>query len=129
LQRQSRLLGRGDAAHRAMLAGPERAAFTDRLVEQALRQRRRHQDADRVRAGGFAEDDDIVGVAAERGDIVANPAQGGYPIENAVHAGGMFLASAGELWMLQKAEHAEPIVQRDDHNTRLGETTAVDDIG
>src|SRR5215218_1194813 len=59
----------------AVLAVPERTALPNGLVKQSVRERRGHQDADGHGAGGFAEQGDVVGVAAKAGNVGLDPAQ------------------------------------------------------
>ena len=65
------------------------AALADRLLEQALRQRRCHQRADRERSRRLAEDRDVVGIAAEGRDVLLHPLQRGDLIQQAVVARGV----------------------------------------
>ena len=64
-----------EALQRPVPAIPEGAALADGFVEQSACERRRHQDPDGHGAGGFAEQGDVVGVTAERGDVGFDPAQ------------------------------------------------------
>ena len=50
-------------------------ALDDRAMEQASRRRHGEQDADLPTTTGFPEDRDIVGIAPERGGVIAHPFQ------------------------------------------------------
>src|SRR5829696_8469134 len=64
-----------------------RAALGDGPVEQPGRLGDAEQRADTHGARRLAEDRDIAGVAAEAGDVVAHPPQGGDLVADAVGAG------------------------------------------
>ena len=90
------------------------AALCDGLVEQAARGRAGEQGADLGAATGLAEDGDVAGVAAERCDVVADPAQGRHHVQ---HPG---IAGLGETLVRivqpQEAKQVQPVVDRHDHH-------------
>ncbi len=86
------------------------------LLKEPAGQRRGHQHADVHRAGGLAEDGDVVGVAAEAGDVVVNPAEGEDLIHEAVVARGVMRRFADEFGMREEAEDAEAVVEGDDEH-------------
>src|SRR5690606_22699379 len=100
-----------------------RAALRDRLVEKPRGERRRGEHADGIAAGRFAEYRDVARVAAERGDVVADPSEAGDQIEQAVVAGSG-AALLGELRMREKAERADAIGDADDHDAVLRDLRA-----
>ena len=73
------------------------------------------QHADAHPAGGLAEDGDVVGVAAEAGDVVAHPAQRSDLVAHSVVAA-VCVVAVGQRRIVEVAERAEPIVDRDDHD-------------
>jgi hypothetical protein len=106
------LVGRQQLA----VADHRRAAFDDGLLHQPARERRSDQDGGILRAGRLAEYRDIGRIAAEPGDIVVHPAQGGDLIEDAVGARGIAPGFSPRLGVADKAENAQPVVERDhDH--------------
>ncbi len=76
-------------------------------------------------ACGFAGDRDLVGIAAESGNVALDPLQRGDKVEKAVGAGRMMLGFGGELGMREKAQRIEPMVDGDDDDAARGETRAV----
>src|SRR5690606_30778425 len=62
-------------------------ALDDRAVEQALGGRGGQMRADALAAGGLAEDGDVLGIAAERADAVADPPQGRLLVEQTEDTG------------------------------------------
>ena len=61
------------------------------------------------RAGGFAENGDVVRVAAELADIVPHPLQRAYDVQGAVIAGIVQGIAGGEAGMAEPAEKAEAV--------------------
>ena len=57
------------------LRADHRAALHHRLVKESLRRRHGHQRTDFGAAAGLAEDEHVVRIAAEFGDVVAHPLQ------------------------------------------------------
>ena len=92
----------------------EGAALADRAMEQAARQRRRHQGADRLGARGLAGDGDLAGIAAERRDVALHPLQRGHQVEHAVIAGGVNRRLRRQFRMRQESKRIEPMIERDD---------------
>ena len=77
----------------------ESAAFADAFLEQPLRHGRGHQRADGKRAGAFAEDGHVVGIAAEVLDVVFDPLEAGHHVHEAVVPCTSRLApSPGQRW-------------------------------
>ncbi|SLH15272.1 Uncharacterised protein [Mycobacteroides abscessus subsp. abscessus] len=68
-----------------------------------------------VRTGGFAEDGDVVRVAAERGDVAPHPLQGRHLVAQAEVVVER-PCGRGEFAEVDVAEGAEPVVQRHDHH-------------
>ena len=62
-------------------------------------------------------------IAAERGDIVTHPAQGGQNVAQTDI--GIEPASARQLGQIQKAEHPDPIVHRNDDDVARPQPAAV----
>jgi hypothetical protein len=109
-----RQVGRGEAAGILGRAGVKhRAALDDCPVEQPLRRRHRHERPDLPPAAGLAEDRDLVRVAAEAGDVVADPLQHGHQVEQA-DVCRMLVVLAPQLGEVQVAEGVEAVVVRDD---------------
>ena len=73
------------------------------------------------RARGFAENGDVGWIAAERGDVVAHPAQRRDLVEQAVVAGDSCRGFLAEFGMGEIAEHAEPVVYRNQDDAAPGE--------
>ena len=94
---RSRLGGCGDVA--------ERRRLSDDAVEQPGRGRRDEQVHRRQRAGRLPGERDPVGVAAERRDVVADPAQRGDLVEQAPVAGGR-PGPGGQVGVAEPAEAA-----------------------
>ena len=88
------------------------AAFDDRLLEEPGRQRRNDLRMRAQAASGFAEDSDVVRVAAERRDIRLDPLQRGLLIHQAVVAGSA-AAFGRECGMREEAQGAQPVVDGD----------------
>ena len=78
-----------------------------------------------MRTGGFACDRDLVGIAAESGDVALDPLQRGDKVEKAVGAGRVMLGFGGELGMGEEAQRIEPMVHGHDDNAARRETRAV----
>ena len=77
-------------------------------------------------AGRLAEDRDIVGIAAEGGDVALHPLQAGDLVEQAVVARGMLRQFGGERGMGEEAQHADAIVDRHHDHAALGQPRAVE---
>ena len=107
---------------RPVFAIPECAAFSDRFVEQSMREGRSHQNADGHGAGGFAEQSDVIGIAAKTRDIGFDPTQRRQLILKPVIAGRRFRI---EIGMGEKAEDAETIVEADDDDALGRQEAAV----
>jgi hypothetical protein len=84
-------------------------------MEQAAGGRHRQQRADFGPAAGLAEDHHIRRIAAEPGDVVADPVQARDEVEHAdVARRGIFLST--DLSEVQIAEDVQAMVDRDDHH-------------
>jgi hypothetical protein len=97
----------------------------NRPVIQPFGLRRPEQGRDHDRAGRFAEDRHVAGVAAEGFDVALHPFERGNRIHHSVVAGGIAAGLARELRVREEAESAEAIVQRDDDGAFLRQTLAV----
>ena len=75
--------------------------------------------------GRLAEDRDVAGIAAERRDVVLDPPQRRDLIEHAVVARRVAAGLARQLGMREEPEHAEPVVERDEHHALARERLAV----
>jgi hypothetical protein len=63
-------------------------------MEETVRRGHSHERAGLISAAGFAERHHIVGIAAERGDVLLDPGKGGNDVEHPLVAGGrVFLAT------------------------------------
>ena len=93
-----------------------RAALQDGPLEQPAGRRHRKQRGHAHRAGRLAEDRDPFGIAAERGDVVPHPLERGHLVEDAGVA--RALEPLGDALEVQEPEHAEAVVDRDDHDAR-----------
>jgi hypothetical protein len=109
-----RILGRGEVG----------AALGDHAPEQACRQGRGGQHADREGAGGMAQDGHLARIAAELVDIGLHPLQPGDLVHQAVSARPM-AAFAAERGRGQEAERADPVGDGDEHHALLGVIGAV----
>ena len=97
--------------------GMRSAALQNRAAEEAFGSRRRKQRADAHRAGGLAEDRDVVRIAAEGRDVVAHPGERCDLIEQPE----IRLALAE----IDKAIGADAVVDGDAHNPVAREAAAV----
>jgi hypothetical protein len=102
-----------------------RAAFRDGFLKEAASERRGHEDSRIDRAGGLAEDGDIVGVAAETGDVVVDPLEGKDLIHEAVVARGVVRGFAGELGMSEEAEDVKAVIDGDDEHAVIEQRAVV----
>ncbi len=119
---------RGDAAVRVLAQVRRRnhiCALRDRFREQAARIGRRHQVHDAEPARGFARNRDVGRIAAERSDVLLNPAQRGDLIEKAVVAGDLAARFRTERRMRKIAEHPHAIVDGDEDDVMVCELRAV----
>ena len=104
----------------------ERAgALLDGLLEQPLRQRRGEQQRDQRGAGGDAEQRHALRIAAKAGDVALDPGKRSEHVERAVVAGAAVLRLRRQRRMRQKAEHADAVVDGDQHDALAGKTLAV----
>ena len=67
-------------------------------------------------AGRFAEDRDLVGIAAERGDVVLHPLQRGELVHEPVVGPHVVRRLGGQRGMREVSEPAEPEIHADDHD-------------
>ena len=118
-------LGRGPAP-RAEAA----AALADGGVEEAARERRRHQLVDAPRAGRLAEDGHARRVAPERGDVPLDPAEGGDLVEEAVVARRPVPGLGAQQRVGEIAERPEAVVDGHQHDAAPGQPRpVVGDVG
>src|SRR5581483_11594877 len=87
-------------------------------MEQTLRRTHRHQSAHFSRAARLAEDGDVVRVAAEIGDVVVDPLERGYGVQDAAVACvlELFAADFGEI---EKTKRIEAVIDGDRHDVVL----------
>ena len=91
-------------------------------VEQAPRGRRDHQPGHDGPARRFAEDGDVLGVAAEGRDIGAHPFQRRGHVHQAIVRGRLARRPLGRQGrMIEEAQTSQPIVQCDDHHAAPGQ--------
>ncbi len=88
------------------------AALDDGAVEQTAGRGRGQEGAHRLATGRLARERHAAGIPTERGDVPLGPAQRRLLVEQAVVARTP-LAQPGQV---EEAEHAEPVVDRDDHD-------------
>lgn len=103
----------------------ERAAFEDGFVEQASGGGHGEEGADFGGAAGFAEDGDVGGVAAEVGNVGADPLEGGDEVELTDVAGGELGVKVAEE---EVAEDVDAVVDADEDDV-LFEGEAVGEEG
>jgi hypothetical protein len=104
-----------------------RARLDHRAVEEALRGRHDQERADLSAAARLAEDRDVAGIAAKRGDVVAHPTERRDHVERAGIARPRE-AFAADVFQMQIAADVEPVVDADhDDIAALGEVGAVGD--
>ena len=107
------------AAFRLRVGQRDRAALGDYTPEQALCLRNHRQKRDAASAGGFAEDCDVVGVAAERGDILAYPAESFDLVEDSeVRSVGIIL-SALNIAQIHEPHQAHSVADCYEHDVRM----------
>src|ERR1700739_3515161 len=94
-------------------------------VEEAAREGRGDQRADRRRTGGFTKDGHVIGITAKCGDVLLDPLECGDLIEEAVVAGGVVTRLFGEIRMRKKSENTEAVIHANDQHTFFGEVAAV----
>ncbi len=95
-----------------------RATLNDGALEQPFRGRHRHQRADFTAAARLAEQRHVLRIAAERRDVVANPFERGNDVQ-LPHVTRRRVLLAADARQIQVAEHAEPMVDRDDDHVVL----------
>ena len=100
-------------------------ALGDRPVVEPGRLRHHHHRHHGPAAGRFAEDGDAVGVAPERGDVVAHPLEARHHVHDAVVARCAVRRLGRQRRMGEEAEHVEAVVDGDDHCAVHGERGAV----
>ena len=107
-----------------MLFGPRQwrgllnAAFPDRALEEACRERRRHIGLRVERSGGLAADRDVVLVSAERLDVAPYPFHRELLIQKAIVAKEMTFGV--ERGMGDEAKEAEAVIDGDDDDFPSG---------
>ncbi len=77
-------------------------AFGDDAAEETGRERRGHEGGGVDGAGGFSEEGDVGGIAAECLDVLLHPLEGGDLIEKAVVAGAVVGRLGRELGVEKK---------------------------
>ena len=78
-------------------------------MEQALGSGHRQQSADFSRSAGLPKDGDVIRVAAEIGDVVADPLERGNRVQHPhVRCLGEFRAA--DIGQVQKTERVQPVV-------------------
>ena len=82
-------------------------------MEEAFGCRHGHQGANFAASAGLAEDQNVAGIAAEIGNVVADPLQSENDIEHADIAG-RCESSAAEFGEMEKAKRVEAMVEGDD---------------
>ena len=97
------------------IRGTGRTADEDPAMEESLCRRARQQCADAHGARRLAEDGHVSGIAAERRNVVANPAKGFHLIEQTFVAR-RGNSAAGQLVEVEPAERADPVVDGHDHD-------------
>src|SRR5690606_28219092 len=104
----------------------ERAtALGNRPVKQAARLGGGAEHADGDAAGGFSKDRHAIGITSERGDVALNPLQSRDLVEEAVVSRSPVRGLRTELGMREKAERADAVVDRDQHDPLAREMLAV----
>ncbi len=90
------------------------AALGHGPVEQAPRRRHAHQAGDLSGPAGLAEDGDIPGIAAERGDVVPHPFQRRHAVQHADigHAG----EGGVQVGEIEEAEDVQAVVDAHQHH-------------
>ena len=93
-------------------------------MEQALGRGHAHEGGHLAAAAGLAENQHVVRVAAELGNVVMDPLQGHGQVQHAaVGAVGILLAEGGEV---EEADDVQAMVDsHDDHIAKLAEVLAV----
>src|SRR5262245_88329 len=94
-------------------------------MEQSLGHRRTHQSANHCRAGRRAEDRHVVRVAAEGGDVRLHPLQYGDAVGKRLVAGRVPTRFRGQLWVREKPERTETVVETHEDDALLRERLAV----
>jgi hypothetical protein len=104
------------------------AGLGDGAMEKALGAIGGHERAGFEAAAGFAEDEDLAGIAAEGRDVVAHPFERGDHVEHAGDAAIRELFAVGGK--VEVAEEVEAVVDGDDDNvTAFCEAHAVIGVG
>ena len=106
-----------ETAERQTEAG--RAAFHNRLLEQSFGLGAGKQQRNVLRARGLAEYRHVAGIAAECGNVRLHPFECGDLVHQAVITRRPALLLRQPA-MRQKAEHAEPILDRHQHHALVG---------
>ena len=88
-------------------------------MEESLRRRHRHRRRHLAAAPGLAEDRDVSRIAAERRDVLLDPAERGDDVEHADVAGVGPLLAAAEIRQVEEPEQVQPVVDRHDDDVFL----------
>ena len=116
-------VGKRGHAHRASPAD-QGAAHAHGPIEQALGQRAGFQGKDRHRPRRLPDDGNVVRIAAEPGDVVANPLQRRDLVEQAIVAGRPGFGFRRKLRMGEKSQRPEPVIEIDDDDVVLRQVLA-----
>ena len=108
---------KGAASIQGRLQLTTQSGLNDGPGEQITRRRRDHQAGHHGAAGGFPEYGDVVGVAAEGGDIGLYPLQGGDDVHDAIVARRLIGRPFGRQGgVIKEAQPSQAIVERDHHH-------------
>ncbi len=105
------------------------AGFDDRLVEQALRERRGQEHQHRRPARRLAEHRHVARIAAERRDVRLHPAQRRELVHVAVVAERALVRLLRQRGVREEPEPADAVVEAHEHDAALRELRAVVDRG
>ena len=125
LIRQCRIRRNALVAGERHVLGEAATGLADGLLEQPLRHRTRGQIAHAHAAGGFPEDGDVAGIAAERRDVVPNPLQGHDLILQPLVARRALGRLGGERRMRKEAEQPKPVVDGNQHHALARQRLAI----
>lgn len=99
------------------------AALCNGFVEKGTSNFGRHQQAGVNRASGLTENRDVIGIATEFSNVVADPEERKNLIHQSIVARGMAARLAGEFGMSEEAKNAEAIVDGDENNSMVDQGT------
>lgn len=78
-------------------------------MEKTLGRGHGEQRADFAASAGLAENRDVIGIAAELGDVPIHPAKGMHDVEHAYFARGSEIRAA-QLRQIEEAEGVQPVI-------------------